>query len=954
MIDILVNMLSPIFVPMGVSIADLTSYLTMCKNYVYAILALIIALVVIQVGTHFWVKKGTRHIVRWSSALAFVLAVVLVANLVCFGPLYNNISGALNATSVNLNEDTEQQSKDTIKQVGEEGLVLVKNDGLLPLSEDVTSLNVFGWDSTNPLFGGVGSGSSDGSSAVGIIQSLQDAGYQTNEELTKMYTDYRSDRPGISMSAQDWTLPEPTIDYYTDEIMSDAENFSNTAVITIGRSGGEGADLPKDMNAVINGTYDIAKEVAVNAKGKENLNYQYLKGTYTNNGDYDDFDEGEHYLQLSNTEEAMIDLVCSTFENVIVVINSNNTMELDWVDDYDSIGAVILAPGTGETGMSALGEIINGTVNPSGKTADTFVKDLTQTPTYNNFGNFSYENVKDLKKTIAKKDGAYQGNMSFVNYVEGIYVGYKFYETASEEGLIQYDDYVKYPFGYGLSYTTFSQEMKDFEMGEDAVTFNVEVTNTGDVAGKDVVEVYYNPPYTNGGIEKASVNLIQYEKTETLEPGDSQTIAFSIPLEDMASYDSQCIKTENGGYILEAGDYTISIRSDSHTVLDEETFTLDKDIDYSETGRSTDGVAATNQFADYSTGTATYLSRADGFANYEDATAAPAEDAYQMDDETMALMESVSTASYDSTLTDNADDVMPTTGAENGLKLADLTGKAYDDEEWDKLLDELSIEDMVTLINVGGWQTVELSSIGKIATSDCDGPAGVSNFVTGVYGTAYPSEVLMAQTWNKDLLYLVGASMGQEYKDANNYGWYGPAMNLHRSAFAGRNFEYYSEDPLIAGKTGAAMVRGIQSRNVAASVKHFCCNNKETCRFESDSRVSERALREIYLKGFEIVVKEADPWTIMSSYNIVNGQRDSENKDLLTGILRDEWGFGGLVTTDWWNHAEQYLEIQAGNDVKMGCGYPERLRKDYEAGRITRDELAVSAKRVLELILKVD
>lgn len=235
-------------------------------------------------------------------------------------------------------------------------------------------------------------------------------------------------------------------------------------------------------------------------------------------------------------------------------------------------------------------------------------------------------------------------------------------------------------------------------------------------------------------------------------------------------------------YILEAGDYTISIRSDSHTVLDEETFTLDKDIDYSETGRSTDGVAATNQFADYSTGTATYLSRADGFANYEDATAAPAEDAYQMDDETMALMESVSTASYDSTLTDNADDVMPTTGAENGLKLADLTGKAYDDEEWDKLLDELSIEDMVNLVNVGGWQTVELSSIGKIATSDCDGPAGVSNFVTGVYGTAYPSEVLMAQTWNKDLLYLVGASMGQEYKDANNYGWYGPAMNLHRSA----------------------------------------------------------------------------------------------------------------------------------------------------------------------------
>ena len=955
MIDLLVNMLSPIFVPMGVSIADLTSYLTMCKNYVYAILVLIVALIVIQVGTHFVVKKGTRHIVRWTSALAFVLSVVLVANLVCFGPLYNNISGALNATSVDLNEDTEQQSKDTIKQVGEEGLVLVKNDGLLPLSEDVTSLNVFGWDSTNPLFGGVGSGSSDGSSAVGILQSLQDAGYQTNKELTKMYTDYRSDRPGISMSAQDWTLPEPTVDYYTDEIMSDAKSFSNTAVITIGRSGGEGADLPQDMNAVINGTYDIAKDVSVGAKGKENLNYQYMKGTYTNNGDYDDFDEGEHYLQLSNTEEAMIDLVCSNFENVIIVINSNNTMELDWVDDYDSIGAVILAPGTGETGMSALGEIINGTVNPSGKTADTFVKDLTQTPTYNNFGNFSYENVKDLKKTIAKKDGAYQGNMAFVNYVEGIYVGYKFYETVAEEGLIQYDDYVKYPFGYGLSYTTFSQEIKGFEVGEDAVTFNVEVTNTGDVAGKDVVEVYYTPPYTNGGIEKASVNLIQYEKTENLEPGDSQTIAFSIPLEDMASYDSQCIKTENGGYVLEAGDYNISIRSDSHTVLDEETFTLDEDIDYSQTGRSTDGVAATNHFADYSTGTATYLSRADGFANYEEATAAPAEEAYQMDEETMALMESVATASYDSTLTDNADDTMPTTGADNGLKLSDLAGKSYDDEDWDKLLDEMSIDDMVNLVNVGGWQTVEISSIGKVATSDCDGPAGVSNFVTGVYGTAYPSEVLMAQTWNKDLLYLVGASMGQEYKDANNYGWYGPAMNLHRSAFAGRNFEYYSEDSVLSGYLAAAEVNGAATQGVYAYIKHFALNDQETnrCSFLL-TFATEQTIRETYLKPFEMAVKnfQGTAQAVMSSYNFIGNIASCNNSDLLNTVLRDEWGFVGMVITDY-NGSYGYQTtdncIKNGNDLMLGYGTAESNQLNTESAT-TVQAMRQACKNILYTI----
>ena len=956
MIDLLVNMLSPIFVPMGVSIADLTSYLTMCKNYVYAILVLILALIVIQVGTHFVVKKGTRHVVRWTSAIAFVLSVVLVANLVCFGPLYNNISGALNAVSIDLNEDTEQQSKDTIKQVGEEGLVLVKNNGLLPLSDDVKALNVFGWDSTNPLFGGVGSGSSDGSSAVGILQSLQDAGYETNEELTKLYTDYRSDRPGISMSAQDWTLPEPTVDAYTDDLMANAESFSDTAVITIGRSGGEGADLPQDMNAVINGTYDIAKEVSVGAKGKENYNYQYFKGTYTNNGDYNDFDEGEHYLQLSNTEEAMIDLVCSTFKNVIIVINSNNTMELDWVDDYDSIGAVILAPGTGETGMSALGEILNGTVNPSGKTADTFVKDLTQTPTYNNFGNFSYENVKDLKKTIAKADGAYEGNMAFVNYVEGIYVGYKFYETAAEEGLIEYDDYVKYPFGYGLSYTTFSQEMKDFNVGDDAVTFNVEVTNTGDVAGKDVVEVYYTPPYTNGGIEKASVNLIQYEKTEELEPGKSQTIAFSIPLEDMASYDSQCIKTENGGYILEAGDYNISIRSDSHTVLDEETFTLDKDIDYSESGRSTDGVAATNQFADYSTGNVTYLSRADGFKNYEEATAAPAEDAYQMDDETIALMESISTASYDSTATDNADDTMPTTGADNGLKLIDLVGKEYDDEDWEKLLDEMSLEDMVNLINVGGWQTVEVSSIGKVATSDCDGPAGVSNFVTGVYGTAYPSEVLMAQTWNKDLLYLVGASMGQEYKEANNYGWYGPAMNLHRSAFAGRNFEYYSEDCVLSGYLAAAEVNGAATQGVYAYIKHFALNDQETNRCSYLLTFStEQTIRETYLKPFEMAVKNftGKAQAVMSSYNFIGTVASCNNSDLLNTVLRDEWGFVGMVITDY-NGSYGYQTtdncIKNGNDLMLGYGSAQSNQLNTESATTVK-AMRQACKNILYTIV---
>lgn len=929
MIDILVSILSPILIPMGVSTADLTSYLTMCSSYIYALLALIAVFAAVMIGAHWWIKKGKRHLVRWSASLAFLLAVVLVANLVCFGPMYNNISGILNASAVDLNEDTQQQSRDTVQQVGEEGLVLLKNEGLLPLSSDVTSLNVFGWDSTNPLFGGTGSGSSDGSDAVGILQSLQDAGYETNEELSQMYVDYCAERPTINMTTQDWTLPEPTADYYTDELMDSAKSFSDTAVIVIGRSGGEGSDLPTDMNAVIHGSYNLQEEVAVDKKGKTNYNYTYTAGSYTNNGDYDDFDEGEHYLELSNTEEDMIELVCSSFENVIVVINACNTMELGWVDEYDSIGAVILAPGTGATGMTALGEIINGSVNPSGKTADTFVKDLTATPTYQNIGNFSYTNVDDLKKDIARSDSAYEGNIAYVNYVEGIYVGYKFYETAAEEGLITYEDEVLYPFGYGLSYTTFEQEIKNFSVSEDTVTFDVEVKNTGDAAGKDVVEVYYTPPYTNGGIEKASVNLIEFGKTDTLEPGRSQILSFSIPLEDLAAYDSECIKTENGGYILEAGDYTISIRSDSHTVLAEETFTLDSDIDYSTDGRASDGVTATNQFEDYAKGDATYLSRADGFANYEEATSAPAEELYVMDDETIELIDASSNHGYDGSQYDNPDDEMPIMGADNGLTLADLTGKPYDDETWEQLLDQMTYEDMSNLINVGGWQTVAVDSVGKIATSDCDGPAGVSNFVTGVYGTAYPAEVLMAQTWNKDLMYLIGASMGQEYAEAENYGWYGPAMNLHRSAFAGRNFEYYSEDSVLSGYCAAYEVNGAATQGVYAYIKHFALNDQETnrCSFLL-TFTTEQTIRETYLKPFEMCIKkfEGTVQGVMSSYNWIGTVPAYSNSDLLNTVLRDEWGFVGTVITDYngsYGYQSTDSAIRNGGDLMLGYGQAE-------------------------------
>ena len=941
MLQVIINLLTPIFTGMGASAEDVASYVQMCSGYIYAILALLVVMIVVLVVAH-WVKKGTRHVVRWSAVLAFLTAVVIVANMVCYGPLYDNVSVMLNGSSVELSEETKQNSRDLVKQLGEEGIVLVKNEGLLPLSSDVKSLNVFGWDSTNPVYGGTGSGDSATAGNVSILQSFADAGYKTNEALSKIYTDYCATRPTVSMNAQDWTLPEPTVDVYTDEVMSNAKDFSDVAVITIGRSGGENADLPTDMNAVIHGTWNL---------GVNN----YTNGTYKNNGDYDDFEPGEHYLELSVTEEKMVEKVCSAFDKVIVIINANNAMELGWVDEYDAIKAVLLAPGAGVSGFAALGEIFNGTVNPSGHTADTYVRDLTKTPYYNNINSFLYNNVSEIIEANAEAP-SYQDVISFVDYVEGIYVGYKFYETAYAEAQaaaaaaqapaeapaegeeaapaveapaswaasFDYDEYVMYPFGYGLSYTTFEQKIENFKAEGDNVTFDVVVTNTGDVAGKSVVEVYFTPPYTNGGIEKAAVNLVDYGKTEILAPGASETISFSIPKEDMASYDSACIKTENGGYVLEAGEYVLSIRADSHTVLDEATFTQDADIDYSKDGRASDKQTATNVFESYSNGGVTYLSRANGFANYEEATAAPADSHYVMSDEMKEAIKLHLFASYDPASLDNPDDVAPTLGAQNGLKLADLTGKSYDDPAWDKLLDQLSFDDMTAMICLGGWRTVEIPSVGKVATSDCDGPAGLNNFLTGAQGTAFGTEVLMAQTWNQKLARTLGETMGAEYAEVKNWGWYGPAMNTHRSAFAGRNFEYYSEDGVLAGKFAAQQVNGGASKGVYSYIKHFALNDQEINRCAALLTFStEQAIREIYLKPFEEVVKnfEYTQIAVMSSFNWIGTVPACVNPDLLTTVLRNEWGFVGMVETDFdGGYGYQLADhcVRTGGDLMLG------------------------------------
>ena len=870
---------------LAINMDDVINVLNSCKPYLIA-LGVVLALAIVVTVACMKLKKPVKKLVRKEAWIAFLLAVVVIVNLICFIPMSSMISLAMGNGTIT--DETSDESTALVQEIAEEGIVLLKNDGTLPLAAD-SNLNVFGWASTNPCYGGTGSGAlSDAYPTVSLLQGLEDAGFNLNTELSDFYTAYRADRPEVGMWAQDWTLPEPTADSYTDEMMANAKEFSDTAMVVITRVGGEGADLPTDVSKV----------------------------TYTDNStEYKDFEAGEHYLQLDRTERDMLDLVCSNFDNVIVVYNGANAMELGFINEYSQIKSAIWCPGTGQSGFEALGEIVAGTVNPSGKTSDTFVADLTATPTWNNFGYFKYDNMDEYAYTSNNfKTGEEETALpSFVNYVDGIYVGYRFYETAAAEGLINYDDTVVYPFGYGLSYTTFTQEMGAISEDNGTISFDVTVTNTGDVAGKDVVEVYYNPPYTNGGIEKASANLIQFEKTEVLQPGDSQTITVSFDAEDMASYDTYGA----GCYVLEAGDYQISINSDSHNVIDSQTYTVASTVTYDESNpRSTDETAAVNEFA-YAEGDVTYLSRADGFANYADATAAPA--SMSMSDEAKATF--LNNSNYNPEDYNNDSDEMPTTGAKNGIKLADLRGVDYDDAQWDSLLDELTISDMDTMIAIGGYQKSAASSVGKIMTVDCDGPASINNNFTGIGSVGFPSAVMIASTWNKNLALKFGESIGKMADEMEVSGWYAPAMNTHRSAFAGRNFEYYSEDGVLSGYMATNAILGAEEYGVYAYMKHFALNDQETNRTEMlCTWANEQSIREIYLKPFEMSVKEGGAKAVMSSFNYIGTQWAGGTSALCNTVLRDEWGFRGFVLTDYfgvYGYMDSDMGIRGGTDCML-------------------------------------
>ena len=857
----------------SVEMEDVLAVLQLCKPYIIGIIAALVIGIVIMIACR-RMSRGKRFLIRGEAAIAMVLAVVVCVNMICFGPMSTLIGLATgNGT---LSDETNEEAAEVAEEIMEDGIVLLKNESLLPLNE-TKKLNIFGWESINPAYGGAGSGGiNDLYDIVSLNQGLENAGFSINQELVDFYNNYGADNPEMSIQKQSWTLPEPPVDTYSDELIKSAKEYSDVAVVVLSRKAGEGHnDIPMDVR----------------------------KAAYDNNSDeYDDFPEGEHYLQLSQTERDMVDMVCSNFDNVIVVYNGANQFELGFADEYPQIKSVVWCPGTGNVGFNALGKVFSGEVNPSGKTPDTFIYDMTTAPWWNNAEKTEYTNLADLAVEGMNAGTAQVYAPAFTNYVEGIYVGYKYYETAAQEGAIDYDKTIQYPFGYGLSYTEFEQKMGELEEKDGQISVDVEVTNTGDVAGKDVVEVYYEPPYTNGGIEKSSANLIEFAKTDLLQPGESQTVTVTFSIEDMASYDENHAKA----YVLEKSDYAISINSDSHTVLDQKTYTADKDVVYKgENKRASDDTAATNVFED-AKGDVTYLSRADHFANYEEATAAPA--SAELGEPYVS--EYHLNSNFDKTTYLNDEDVMPTTGADNGLTLADMRDADYDDPRWEKLLDQLTVDEMANMIAMAGYQTAAMDSVGKVATLDFDGPAAINNNFTGVGSIGFPIEVVVASTWNKELAQAWGECMGKISQEMGAEGWYAPGMNTHRTAFGARNYEYFSEDGVLAGNMGAKAVEGARKYGVYSYIKHFAL-------YEGNAKMvsvwsNEQAIREIYLKPFEISVKQGGANAVMVSWSFLGDKWTGESSNLMNTVLRDEWGFRGMALTDFFrNNGHGFMNADA-------------------------------------------
>ncbi|MCH5162149.1 MAG: glycoside hydrolase family 3 C-terminal domain-containing protein [Clostridiales bacterium] len=865
-------------------------------------------------------KLQTKHIVSFA-VMAFILVAVLVATIIC--GVFNEELTALYADggAEEVSMATLEGADDLVREIEGEGIVMLKNDGALPLSK--RAINVFGWASTDAGFILSGSGSGDAGErgggavpTVNFLRGLTEVGFRPNTELTKIYTKFKKKKDGSGKSLEDraevfFKLYEPPKSVYTQAVMKQALDYSDTALIVFSRSGGEGQDLPYFQTRA--------------------------QGTETATSNYDK-DESRTYLQLSPQEEDLIDVVTKAgFKKVVVVINAMNVMQLGFLDN-PKINAAISVGGPGQTGCISIAKVLHGTINPSGKTTDTYAYDLKTAPTYVNSGSPGVMQYNGMWADEDRPNWSDVGT-SYIDYAESIYVGYKWYETADAEGYWNsqggYDSVVQFPFGYGLSYTKFSWEVRSVSPSDGStltkdgkITIRVRVTNTGNRAGKDVVEVYYTPPYTSGGIEKSAVNLCAYAKTPLLEPKEHADLDLTFTVEDMKSYDCYDKNgNDNTGYELDAGKYEISLRTDAHTKAScsqntitykvADTIYYKADVGKNEvvnrftgadaySGVSIDGVTSGEGI--------TYLTRADFAGTFPRSTKQRAKS---------QKVAALGLAWYEQ----NKVASTPQTGKSGGLKLVKdnaynnelvmALGSNYDDPTWSDLISQLTLAELTNLVEQGGFQTVALDSIGKPRCIDLDGPAGL-NFVNGSSDasfTIYPVEMVLSATWNDDLAFRMGQTVGLEAQEARVSGWYAPGANIHRSPFDGRNFEYYSEDSFLSGKMCANEVYGCLTKGLYPYMKHFVANETERQRTSLNTWLTEQALREIYLRPFEIAVKEGHANAIMTSFNCIGAVWTGGNRALLEDLARGEWGFNGTMLTDW-SSGGDFMNIDQG----LACG----------------------------------
>ncbi len=772
------------------------------------------------------------------------------------------------------------------RRAGREGIVLLKNrNHMLPVKKGVR-LALFGKGVFDYVKGGGGSGDV----TVSHVRNLYD-GLTMREEPVSVYEPlaqfYKED---VKRQYQDGAIPGMTVEPEVPiQLLQEAKQNADMALIVISRFSGEGWDRQS-----------VEYEGAVPSEIEQ---AEWSKRIFENS-DY----------CLTNREQAMVDAVCANFTDVAVILNVGGMVDTSWFVKEDKISSVLMAWQGGMEGGLAMADILLGEESPSGKLPDTFASCIEDYPSTEGF----------------------HESPDYVDYTEDIYVGYRYFETM--EGA---KGRVNYPFGYGLSYTTFRIEVLWAGEKDGEIAVGVKVTNTGDYSGKEVVQVYYGAP--QGLLGKPARELIAYQKTEKLEPGQAQVLTISFPVDAMASYDDLGKVTE-AAYVLEKGIYSFYVgNSVRDAVKIDYIYELLKDrVTQKLTHRAAPSQLKERMCSDGSMEKLPLTQPNDFMEN----------GLGWSEDETECVVPAVREIPRYLLFTQDA-------AKEHRILLEDVAEGKADLEEF---MEQLSDSDMAELLggqpntgvaNTFGFGNLPEYGVPNIMTAD--GPAGLRIAPEcGVCTTAWSCATMLAATWNPELVKEVGHAAAGEVKENNIAVWLAPAMNIHRSPLCGRNFEYYSEDPVLTGTIASAMVDGIQSRHIGATVKHFACNNKETNRKNSDSRVSERALREIYLKGFEICVKSSQPWALMTSYNLVNGYRASENKDLMDGILRGEWGYQGVITTDWWTKGEHYKEVKAGNDIKMGTGYPERVLKALEQGLITREEIEVCVRRVLELILKID